>query len=278
MGSGENAVIELIASDVVIEGDGHTISGGGTDKPGIWVRGSEDRLADRVQINNITVQNCFYGIHATDVSSLALRQITARENLDHGIYLFTVVHSEVSNCTVRDNQGSGIVISDVSEDNRIEANTVAGNDHNGLMLIVSNRNRMLGNTVQDNGAFGIDCFMTSHNIIADNFFSNVNNTRVQDLDSNTWSLPVSAGPNIAGGPSRGGNYWGSSKGRGFSDLTPDADGDGFCDSPYILHGTNIDELPLKGSGNSLPTPTGSPGFGWLVCLVALGFALDRGRR
>jgi PGF-CTERM protein len=51
---------------------------------------------------------------------------------------------------------------------------------------------------------------------------------------------------VVGNDHLGGNYWGRPDGTGFSDVTPDADGDGFCDDAYVLPGrTGTDHLPLS---------------------------------
>lgn len=269
-GAGEAAGIEVTASDVVIEGNGHTLVGSSArDIPGILVQGTNGAPADRVEIRNLTLQDWQHGVHAIGVSGLVLEEVTARENRDHGIYLFAVTNATVDNCTVVANRGTGLVLSDVSQDNLVQAINASGNEHNGLMLIASERNRLLGNTVRDNGAYGIDCYLTRENVIADNLFVNANNSHIEEFDRDTWSLSASPGPNIAGGPMRGGNYWGRPDGKGFSEVTPDADGDGFCDTPYTLEKGSVDELPLKGTGAIAPTTTATPGFGWAGALAGL---------
>ena len=278
-GAGETAGIDVRAPDVVIEGNGHTIVGSSArDIPGILVHGAAGTPADRVEIRNLSLQDWQYGIHAIGVSGLVLDRVTARENRDHGLYLFSVTNSTVRNCTTTTNRGSGLVLSDVSQDNLVEAVNVSGNEHNGLMLIASGRNRLLGNTVRNNGAYGIDGYLARENVIADNLFVNANNTHIEEFDSNTWSLPVSAGPNIAGGPRRGGNFWGRPDGTGFSEVTPDANGDGFCDTPYTIGVGNVDELPLKGTGGAGPATTAAPGFdgaGALAVLAAVSLLVRR---
>ena len=269
-GAGANAAIEIRASDVVLEGNGYAIVGGGADeRAGILVQGSPGAPADRVQVRNLSLRGWQYGVHAIGVSGLVLDRVTARENSDHGVYLFSATNSTVANCTSAANRGSGVVLSDVSQDNVVENSVASENEHNGLMLIAASRNRLLGNTVRNNGAYGIDGYLANENVIADNLFVNANNTHIEEFDRNTWSLPASVGPNIAGGPRRGGNFWGQPDGRGFSEITPDANGDGFCDTPYTIRTGNVDELPLKGTGGAGPTATSAPGFGAAGALAVL---------
>lgn len=278
-GAGETAGIDVRAPDVVIEGNGHVIVGSiARDIPGILVQGTSETPADRVEIRNLSLQDWQYGVHAIGVSGLVLERVTARENRDHGLYLFSVTNSTVRNSTTTTNRGSGLVLSDVSQDNLVEAVNASENEHNGLMLIASSRNRLLGNTVRNNGAYGIDGYLARENVIADNLFVNANNTHIEEFDRNTWSLPASAGPNIAGGPQRGGNFWGRPDGTGFSEVTPDANGDGFCDTPYTIGVGNVDELPLKGTGGPGPATTAVPGFGGAGALAVLAAASLLARR
>ncbi len=278
-GAGQHAAIEITASDVVFDGGGHILAGtSARDIPGVLVRSEQGTSPTAVVIRNLTVMGWEHGVHALGVSRLTLENVTSLENRQHGLYLFSVTNSTVRQCHVEKNAGSGVIVSDVSHDNVIEGNIIHNNHQNGLMLIASDRNRLTGNTVRESGAFGIDCYLTKENVIADNLFFNTNNTHVEELDRNTWSLPISDGPNIVGGPRRGGNCWSEPAGGGFSDLTPDSNGDGFCDSPFMIHEGNTDELPLKGTGSTHPTMTSAPGFGAATALIVLGAGLLANRR
>jgi parallel beta-helix repeat protein len=273
-GAGEHAAIEIAASDVIIEGQGHTIVGSRAQViPAILIRDPDGGQTDRIVVRNLTVRDWQFGVHAIGVSHLTLDRVRAEENRDHGFYLFSVRNSNITNCTAVSNEGSGITLSDVSEDNRVEANTIGNNRQNGLMMIAANRNRVLGNTFRENEAFGIDCYLTQENVIADNYFNNTNNTHIEDADRNTWSLPSSDGPNIVGGPKRGGNYWGEPGGAGFSQRTADANGDGFCDAEFEIQEGNVDRFPLKGKESTAPsttaTSTSAPGFGLLLALCGI---------
>jgi hypothetical protein len=64
-----------------------------------------------------------------------------------------------------------------------------------------------------------------------------------------------AGPNVIGGPSIGGNFWGSPSGTGFSETHIDANGDGFCDEQYQPIAGQVDALPLT---SLTPPPTVAP--------------------
>ncbi|UTF54821.1 Ig-like domain-containing protein [Natronosalvus rutilus] len=72
----------------------------------------------------------------------------------------------------------------------------------------------------------------------------------RDVFPNVWNVSDTPGPNVIGGPALGGNYWASPDGSGYSQTCTDADGDGFCDAPYELEGSNnTDWLPLSSDGS-----------------------------
>jgi parallel beta-helix repeat protein len=68
---------------------------------------------------------------------------------------------------------------------------------------------------------------------------------------NVWNSSSLKGPNIAGGPYLGGNYWASPDETGFSQTHLDR-GDGFCNEPNTLGAKNIDYLPLHLIGGEIP--------------------------
>jgi len=98
--------------------------------------------------------------------------------------------------------------------------------------------------VTNNRGVGIKLVNSYYNLIYDNYFNNTENVSISDtLKPNFWNVSASPGPNI-GGPSIGGNYWAKPDGTGFSQTCDAADGDGFCDFPFVLAVNNTDFLPL----------------------------------
>ena len=70
------------------------------------------------------------------------------------------------------------------------------------------------------------------------------------------------GPNVMGNRYIGGNYWGTPDRTGFSDVTPDTDGDGFADGSFVLPGRiGTDHHPLS--------PSLAPSQGGVTALPAV---------
>ena len=151
----------------------------------------------------------------------------------------------VRNNTVVDN-GGGIQfsVSSTGQGHTVEGNTVTGSGLDGIRLTDSGHT-VSGNTVTGSGRFGISLLgAASNSLIYDNLFNNAQNVSVNAAGSNTWNVAATAGPNIVGGPSIGGNFWATPAGTGHSETCIDSNGDGFCDAPFVIDGNNVDQLPL----------------------------------
>ncbi len=152
------------------------------------------------------------------------------------------------------NFGSGIILN--GSNNILRNNTAMHNNHGFMLYLSSNNNTLSGNTALYNRESSITFswqYLENprnntiyNNSIYNNFFSyNKDNFIViHDNDANPWNTSKTPGMNIIGGSYLGGNVWIRSKGSGFSQTCEDNDGDGICDSPYVLGNNNIDMLPL----------------------------------
>ncbi|WP_440944880.1 NosD domain-containing protein [Methanosarcina sp. T3] len=121
-------------------------------------------------------------------------------------------------------------------------------EHNmyGLFLYNTTNSSFENNTVNLNSG-GIYLYDSGNNSIYNNLFRNPSNVLLRGRnEGNIWNVSRTEGPNILGDPYIGGNCWADPEGTGFSETTPDADGDGFCDVPYeIPYSQNeFDNLPL----------------------------------
>lgn len=146
----------------------------------------------------------------------------ASGNLHNGITFGNVTEGCITNGSAWDNPDNGIRFDPGSSTILVKSNVIAENG-NGLHL--------------DDASGG--------NILFDNRFNNTQNVFIEDGNpGNQWNITKTAGDNIAGGDWLGGNYWATPAGDGWSEVTPDSDGDGFCDAVYGMSGADVDYLPL----------------------------------
>ena len=205
-GSSHPRVVEVRCSNVVIDGNGYRITGGGQfEYCGIFVNNPSGAVTG-LTVRDLVVSNCY-----------------------NGIYLVNTDASRIEGCRIADipSNGMGLVLAQGSDGNTITGNRVhagssAGPGTKGMMIAAS-----------------------SQNTITNNEFDNpVNVLFGASAGANTWNRPKTAGTNIVGGPSLGGNCWAGPDGTGWSQQVADADNDGIGDSPCVLATGNTDALPL----------------------------------
>ncbi|MFC1712146.1 NosD domain-containing protein [Candidatus Poribacteria bacterium] len=138
-------------------------------------------------------------------------------------------HNNITSNTVNSNTEDGIQLYGQCTYNNVTSNTVNSNTQHGIQLYGQcTHNNITSNTVNSNTQYGIYIDWNSN----DNIFYNNNfiNNPIQAYISSDSSGNIS---NLE--KPIGGNYW--------SDwTTPDDDGDGFVDNPYVLTGGQ-DNLP-----------------------------------
>ncbi len=131
----------------------------------------------------------------------------------------------------------------------VEGNCVTGNKGSGMLTGGSNEIIIIDNIITGNN-FGLILVDSSNSQIFNNQFNNQNNVAVEGASSgNSWNVEKISQENIMGGPYLGGNFWATPLSNGFSEVTADLDGDGLCDSEFIINEDNIDRLPLKGANH-----------------------------
>jgi parallel beta-helix repeat protein len=182
--------------------------------------------------------------------------------------------NNVSENTISNNAEKGLWVSENSTYNTLNSNTVQNNGY-GIFVYASSRNifennsvskNILGgiyldrttgnnefrkNQVVNNTGSGMYLFASSNEKIVNNYFSNVKNIGLASTNANNaWNYPKTIGRNIINGPYLGGNFYGSPDNTGFSQVTPDTDRDGICDTAYtfktddISSTINTDYFPL----------------------------------
>ncbi len=204
-------------------------NGGGID----LYSSSSNTLSENNASNNSV------GIYLVYSNSSTLSWNNASNNSE-GIYL-----SDSINNTLSGNNGSnnsyGIFLMS-SSDNNLTGNTASSNNYSGIYIWSSNNNNLTANIVSSNNFVGIS--LSGNNTIYNNYLDNAYNFGYTGPISAIWNTTKTLGTNIAGGSYLGGNVWANPSGTGFSQTCADANGDGICDSPYMLDSNNTDYLPL----------------------------------
>lgn len=232
------------------------------------------------EINHNSINMNYYdGIMLDNgASSCMLTNNLCAGNKNGGISLYSSLKNEITNNTCQENNPAGVLLHESSENtitgnrfarnirgincyysdtNTISGNDIVGNEATGIMLQPAGHNIVTKNRVIANTAEGI--LITNAvgsnqvNLIADNYLENGQNVRVQEGGNPNyqWNEQVVAGTNILGGAMKGGNAWVLPDGSGYSQTCQDKNGDGICDLPYMVITGNIDQAPLKYSGESL---------------------------
>jgi len=264
-------------------GTGLTVSSASSETPGTGV-----------QLTGVRAANNMIGFWLWGPGTLTLLDCTVESNTGAGIIADGVnghLEAALSNLLVRSNGGPGIAgrLTGFTLDGcRVRDNGADADDGgNGLVVYkgtatvrdclfeqnrgagvffdTSTSGTVTGCRIQYNGFAGIrDAEVAGEGeplTIYNNYLLNDHNLAVADR-AGSWSVPKEIGPNIAGGPFIGGNYWASPNGTGFSETHPDRDGDGFCDEAFVIGTGAVDALPLAMPANlslgTVPGGVGSP--------------------
>ncbi|MCZ7392307.1 MAG: NosD domain-containing protein [Candidatus Methanoperedens sp.] len=244
-------------------------------------------------INN-TTNSDYYGIYIRSSSNNTLTNNTINSNSNSGIYLLASSNNTLTNNTANSNNGgidlylssNNVLTSNTANSNSggisiggSSSNTLTNNtaNSNGVGIRIdlafaigtpftSNNNTLISNTANWNSNYGIYLSGSTNNSIYNNFFYNTNNSYISAYfygnafpDSpNYWNATKIIGTNIIGGAYLGGNVWANPGGTGFSQTCADNNGDGICDSPYVLDANNTDYFPLAYKAAITPTPAPTP--------------------
>lgn len=233
--------LEVRASNVVIEGNGHRLQGRGTpNTQGIRVQG-----VSGVRVRNVDLGGWDQGLWAVDAPGLEVEDVVAADNLAVGVLITgNGVGSRLANVTAYRNRDGVMLASTTGL--RLEGLTASHNREAGFAFHAATDCRVTGSVTNANGRAGLLLVGGGGCSFQDNSFANRVNVAVEGAaPSNTWTSGPGTGPNIVGGPRDGGNFWGSLDGTGFSETTPDTNGDGFCDVYYLVPELGIrDQYPL----------------------------------
>lgn len=259
-------------SNIVLDCQGNLIDGNFTRLTGF----------EGIAVNNITIQNCIienflvYGIYLESSSNNELNTLEINYINTTGLYLLDVSLTNVEGVSIDNSyldnfyliesnnntfndmvitnayDGYGIWIED-SFNNLFSGLDVRDNYYGGLTFLDfatgSYNNTVYGCTISGNGddfEGGINLYASSGNLFYNNFLNNTLNVYIDNpADENFWNTTLSSGSNILGGVWKGGNYWATPVGDGFSETCLNSTG-GICDSSYDINtdDVNVDYYPL----------------------------------
>jgi parallel beta-helix repeat protein len=227
--------ITVERSNIVIDGNGHTLIGSGSGT-GLDVNGGFVGPVP-VQVDNVTIRN------------LSIRY------WDYGINLFNSKNDSIQGCQIRSNAYGVFLHSSVGYTNwvTISSNEIAENQVSGIFFAGASGNEVIGNNItQDwNGDYCIYLAPgASGNIIRGNTLSSwrthsvylawignmfYHNNFMRDFPFHVFSPEFEGFNSFDNGVE--GNYW---KGYNGTDL----DGDDIGDTPYNVDGWDKDNYPL----------------------------------
>ena len=230
-GNEYNFGVEAISGSDGIDIDTSNLVDG---KPIYYLVGKSDRVLD-ASSNAGTV-------YLVDCENITVRDQVLEHNM-YGLFLYNTTNSSFENNVVSLNE-QGIYLS--RSDNNVLLENTADRNEIGIYLYSSDINILRNNNLSENSD-GLRLYISGNNSIYNNLFRNSDNILLSgECAGNIWNASRTEGTNILGDPYIGGNCWANPEGTGFSETTPDADGDGFCDVPYAIPGSEnqFDSFPL----------------------------------
>jgi parallel beta-helix repeat protein len=207
--------IEIRAPDVTFDGGGHRIDGTGAGgSTGIYVRPTAGR---NVTIRNVRVRDWDYGVYLHGATDSRIESSVLEENLFCGaVFYLNATGNTVAGCNLTGND-YGLVLSSGADRCAVVNSRITGNGC-GIYLYDSDGVTVTRNIIEANTETGVRYSLSGSSTVYDNRFDNALNVALtgEPPAANTWSVEPRGGPNIAGGPSIGGNFWAKPDGTGFS--------------------------------------------------------------
>ena len=209
-----------------------------------------------------TISWCFYGIYIAYSNDIDINNNIIERNWD-GIDIYLSNNNEIKANDVVNNEGWGIRLSESnnndivenkvenskqeggiwigynSNNNTLEGNKIRNNEEEGIWLYSSDNNTITHNSIINN-TYGIFLYYSDDNFLyLNNFINNVDGNVYSKDSTNIWSStePMTYTYNGKTYTNYLGNYWSDHE-------CEDANGDGICDSPYVINSDNQDNYPL----------------------------------
>ncbi|WP_440950858.1 PKD domain-containing protein [Methanosphaerula subterraneus] len=265
--------IDVRSSDVIIDGLGFELDGvDNLNSVGIWASSYRQNGIDyesaNVTVQNIQFSNFAYGVlfcqaqgsvtgntFTSNANGVAFQVVENSRILSNtfsgngnGVTLFTATTTAINDNTFTMDGVAGLTVGTGSSESMIQNNRFTSEMlaillNSGSTTATIKNNKIYATAAGDALKTGIQIAGSSGNTIYNNIFDTYTNVKATNT-ANTWNV-ASAGTNIVGGPSIGGNAWMMPNLAGFSQIYPDTNGDGFVDTTYFITNNNQDFLPLR---------------------------------
>lgn len=167
MNATASSCIRITASNVVFDGQGHTVDSDGTGRRGVYVHDNGTRSTD-VTVRNVAVTDWEEaGIAFEAVDEGRITNNTATDNGENGIQLDSSDNNTVSNNNASGNDFFGITLK-VSTNNNVVDNGANANGYNGIDVLYSAPNYLGGNDASGNDNDGIRLYGSAHSVLKNN--------------------------------------------------------------------------------------------------------------
>lgn len=213
----ESACITVRASDVLIDGRGHSITGPngqGVEGVGVLVQPPGDESISNVTVTDLTLERLRTGVIFDDVTDGVIKAVTSEMTTIAGTS-FVLIDADRNVLVDNDLErgGSGIYLINANE-NVLVGNSTANTFFPGLDLLESDGNTLVGNTVTSVDGVGILLQRSNGNHLLQNI-ATLNAIGISLVGSNDNRLDLNAAnENIAVGGGSGFNLSGSDRNSG----------------------------------------------------------------
>ncbi|QRV16893.1 right-handed parallel beta-helix repeat-containing protein [Haloterrigena salifodinae] len=213
----ETACITVRASDVLIDGRGHSISGPngqGVEGVGVSVQPPGEESISNVTVTDLTLERLRTGIVFDDVTDGVIKAVTSEMTTIAGTN-FVLVDADRNTLVDNDLErgGSGIYLINANE-NVVVGNSTASTFFPGLDLLESDGNTLIGNTVTSVDGVGILLQRSDGNHLLQNT-ATLNAIGISLVGSNDNRLDLNAAnENVAVGGGSGFHLSGSDRNSG----------------------------------------------------------------
>lgn len=183
--------IRISASNVILDGQGHTIDGTGNgtgvdvDPPSGLIADLFSKNAMNVTVKNMKITDCFIGISYTWATDSQITDTNISSN-QIGISIQWVKNSTISNNTVSSSELDGILLLQSTEI-MVSNNTLSSNRMGGIRSTLVDTAMISNNTALSNN-LGIMMERSKETTISNNTVSSNNHTGIGSDNSDTISI------------------------------------------------------------------------------------------